>query len=177
MRTFEVALEIPDPYVSLIGSIVVHWSYQERLLADLTYALLNVGPKHGRVAVRSPRAADQIAMIKQLMSLEKVECASIDLDKLAERLRALENMRDLIAHSLWFVEPSTKLPAVQNLSGNWKPDPKSPKVARRITPQAVIFDEKGLRSLINAMKKSIQETHKAHEEIVQKLLALRENSL
>ena len=173
MNTYHITVDLPEKYASLIGAIIVHWSYQERLLADLTSALLNVSIKHGRVAVRSPRADEYITMIRQLMMLEGVECNSVNLNKLATHLRALDGIRNLVAHGIWFVDPTTEFPAVQNISGNWKPDPKGPKIARRIIPEGVVIDESGFRKIITSIKSTIQTTHSAHTEIVKKLEALR----
>ena len=176
MRVFQLTADLPEKYSALVGSIVTRWSIQERLLADLTYALLNIDLKRGRIAVRSPRANEHIVMIKQLMSLDGIQCDSIDLDKLAEQLRALESIRDLVAHGLWFVEPKTKLPAVRNTAGHWKPDPKGPKVSRRIKPEAVVFDTSSFGNILDAIEKTIRETMAAHVEITKKLQASRRKS-
>lgn len=173
MNVYKITVDLPDKYAALLGAVIVHWSYQEQLLADLTNALLNIGPKHGRIAVRSPRADEYVSMIQQLMLLEKVTCDPVDLDQLGKDLKELQTIRDCLAHGVWFLEPNTGLPAVQRISGNWKPDPKGPKVARRITPEGIVIDEKGFSVIIKALKATIGRTHKAHEEIAAKLEASR----
>lgn len=94
-RVHPITLDLPDSHFISIGKIVAHWTPVERLLQLMAYDLLDIGPKHGRVAVRSPRAEDGLNMIQQLMALEKIEIQNLDFAALTNVLRGLKNIRDL----------------------------------------------------------------------------------
>lgn len=175
MNVYPILRELPNEYLAAIGLVCFEWAQQERTLMNITFGLLNVGPKHGRVAVRSPRATDQVAMIRQLMHLEKVRSEEVDLDRLSETLGKLERYRDLVAHGIWLRgENDTVL--LQDLSGNWRPDPKQPKVSRRITPQGVGIDPEGLQTLARLIRETRKATELLSAELASKLLPLRQKS-
>ena len=73
MKTFPVIKRLPTNYYTHIGRVVSRWAYLEWKLRRIVYALLQVGPKHGRIAVREPRVVDCIVMIEDLMFLEKMK--------------------------------------------------------------------------------------------------------
>lgn len=82
MAVFPVISQLPRIYREGIGSVVFEWALLENSLSEITYYLLNVGPKHDRVAVRSPRATDQLHMIVQLMLLDGVVVKNVGIPKL-----------------------------------------------------------------------------------------------
>ncbi len=172
MREWKIVVDLPDAYAAAIGKVVTHWAYLERLLNTIAYQLLNVSPKHGRVAVRSPRADDMVTMIGQLMTLEKVT-TTVDLPVVINAVRALKNGRDLIAHNVWVIDPETGSLLVQNLSGNWKPDPAGPKISRRITPEAVELGPEELAELKGAIEAACQAAIKLSLDIAAQLEASR----
>ena len=175
MRTWEIVVDLPDDYNIGIGRLITHWAYLEKILCQITYDLLGVGPKHGRIAVRSPRADDTITMIGQLMLLEKVT-SSVNLTGLAAALRAIEKFRDLIAHNVWLINPDSKWLCVQDLSGNWKPDPAGPKVSRRVSPEAVQISPEELAAVKETIQTATKTAIRLSADIAPQLEALRKKS-
>jgi hypothetical protein len=174
-KIFPVRMELPSDYLIGIGAVCFEWAILERGLSQITYGLLNIGQKHGRVAVRSPRASDQIAMIRQLMHLENVTSEAVDLDKLAETLGKLEKLRDMIAHGTWMRGEKDEF-LLQDLGGNWKPDPHGKKVARRITPEGVMVESDSLLELGKAIKSARGAVDQLARELGGKLIPLRRKS-
>lgn len=175
MRVLPILQKLPRSYLHGIGAVCFQWALQERALQVIAFYLLNIGPKHGRVAVRSPRADEQLAMIRQLMTIEKVTVESVDLDKHAEALRAFQKIRDLLAHGIWIRHPDG-YPLLQDLSGNWKPDPKGPKVARRIMPGALLVREEDFRTSARGISECTKVTHQLGFELRAKIEPLRNKS-
>ena len=175
MQVSPIIRELPPSYIAGIGLICFEWALQERAFRVITYELLNLGPKQGRVAVRSPRDEEQITMIKQLMGLEKITVDTVDLDGLAESIKALSKARDLVAHGIWLKSKSGEL-MIQDLAGNWRPDPKGPKVPRRIVPAGVIVREDDLQQLAATIRQTVALTEKAGREIREKLQASRKKN-
>ncbi len=158
MRSFAVRVELPQEYLAGIGAICFEWSLIERGLQLITYGLLKIGPKHGRVAVRSPRATDQMTMIRQLMELENLT-TTLDLKLFSATLGRLEKMRDLVAHCIWLKGNADEY-LMQDLSGNWRPNPIEPAVSKRIKPQAIPIKPENLKQvadLIRAAQKGVDQ--------------------
>lgn len=164
MKKFPINLAVPEKLATGIGYVMIHWAYQERYVAKIIYRILATGPKQGRIAVRSPRIEDQMIMIRDLLRVEQVTI-KFDLLDLMTRLKKAERDRDLLAHGLWVRHPSTNQVCVQDLSGNWRPDPNDAKISRRIKPEAVIIDLEFLKNLLNVIKATILDSKKLFAEI------------
>lgn len=115
-------------------------------------------------------------MIQQLMSLERVETKTIDLAELAKTVADMERGRDLVAHGIWLRDPESGAIMIQDLSGNWRPDPKSPKVPRRISPQGVVVGPDDLHKMAALILVTTQMTERAGEEIKEALEPKRRGS-
>lgn len=150
VKTYPIRFELPEDYLAGIGAVCFEWALQERALQYITYGLLKIGPKHGRVAVRSPRATDQITMIRQLMDIEKLT-TTVDLKLYSANLGRLEKLRDLVAHGTW-LKGSAGEYVLQDLSGTWKPDPHGPSVSKRITPAGMAVEAKNLLELASLIR-------------------------
>ncbi len=157
-------IDLPSDYLVGLGRVVVRWSFVERQLMNIVYLLLGVSKKHGRVAVREPRADECITMIRQLMHLEKVTVHSIDLDRLSKALASIKNTRDTLAHGLWLQGPNDTV-LIQVTGGTWKPDPKSPKIAKRIDPEGMGVTPTDLETLSDQIKQMMQALDVLHREI------------
>jgi hypothetical protein len=176
MKVFPTTIDLPKSYMEGIGRICVNWAFQERQLANITYGILGINPKQGRVSVRSPRASENLLMIQQLLDLENIKVESIDISKLVKSLQDLERLRDMVAHGVWLLNPQDKQLLLQSLSGNWKPDPKAAKVARRIKPEGVAVNEGDLNDLASRIKKTIDVTKTLSHELAEKISVIRKKS-
>lgn len=171
MKVFPTETELGEDLNAAIGRAIVHWSFIEGQFRKMCYMLLQISMPHGRVAVRSPRADEHLSMIKQIIALDGYTVKSLDLDALSKSLRTLEKYRDLIAHGLWLRNPETGQLFVQDLSGTWKPEPNSPKVAKRIKPQGMAINASDLNALADQMKAVISAISMMHEELGPQVLA------
>ncbi|MEK6245778.1 MAG: hypothetical protein AABM33_14930 [Pseudomonadota bacterium] len=151
MQTYPILTKLSRTYREGIGSVVFEWALLENSVAKITYYLLNVGLKHGRVSVRSPRAVDQIAMIRQLMTIDGISIKDDGLDKIQKGIGHLERSRDLVAHGIW-LKSDVGGTIVQDLSGTWKPSHRKKKVARRIDPQGLLIKESDLKTVAQLIR-------------------------
>lgn len=174
MHQFEVLTELPPDYLGAIGQMCFRWSLIERGLQQITYGLLKIGEKHGRVSVRSPRASDQISMIQQLMSIEELT-STVDLTVFASVLGRMEKMRDLVAHGIWLKGDAGGI-LIQDLAGNWRPDPTKPKVAKRIKPEAIPILSTEIFQAANLMLPMMAGIRKLAQELQAQRLALLKKS-
>ena len=174
MATAPILRELPPSYIAGIGSICFEWAMHEHVVRLITYELLNLGPKHGRVAVRSPRDDEQITMIRQLMGLEGIVVESVDLADLADRIKTLSKIRDLVAHSIWLKHESGAI-MIQDLTGSWRPDPKGPRVPKRIQPGAVFVEENDLQHIATAIRATRAMSEGLLREVQEKLHGARRN--
>jgi hypothetical protein len=164
--TFPIAKELPADLLARVGHIIALWSYQEWLLRSITYALIGLDHKHGRVAIREPRCEEYITMWQQLVRLDPSKKLTIRKG-LQRGLKEGERYRDLIAHSVWGVNPATGEFTVQQTSGTWKPSPRGPKISRKELPQGVQIKNKDLEAISNLIALTVQWTEETLNELEQ----------
>lgn len=164
MAMLPTLIDLPSDYLTALGRVVVRWSFVERQLMNIVYLLLGVSKKHGRVAVREPRADECMSMIQQLMQLENVKVSSVDLDITSKVLAKLKSTRDTLAHGLWLQEPSGKV-LIQVTSGTSRPDPKAPKVSKRVNPHGMEVTPSDLEMLAEQIKQLMLALDIVHREI------------
>ena len=158
MRTLPIINDLPGPILAGIGRVIILWAHQEHLLRTIIYSLLNLSPKQGRIAVRSPRVEDVITMIKHLILVEDIKVDGFDFQGFTIELKRLEKWRDKLSHGIWAFHPETKKYVVQDTAGIWKPSPHKPKVSKRISPEGIAVTEDQLSKLIKAISLTISET-------------------
>lgn len=69
MGIYLVRYRLPTKYSTAIGRMITRFAALESALRNLIYALLELDPKMGRVAVRNPRIEESFTMIRDLMGL------------------------------------------------------------------------------------------------------------
>lgn len=105
MPEYRIRRSLPVAHSREIGRIVTHWSFLEWRLKNVAYALLGIGPKEGRLAVRQPRASDYVTMLQDLLDLKHVP-VSVDLQKFRKLLNDLGDYRNSLVHGVWLKHPS-----------------------------------------------------------------------
>ena len=167
---------LPDEYTRGIGRVIVQWAFVEWILKTITYDLLKVDPKRGRVAVREPRPGEYIAMYRQLMRLNNIDKKFPLENSLAALPKMLSDRRaerDLIAHSVWAKHSESGVYLIQRMSGNWAPDDSGRKISKREVPEGLVITPdalEGLRAEIERLGSVLMELHQG---IIQ-ALALRD---
>jgi hypothetical protein len=163
--TFQVLRHLPDNYYyTVIGKILFDFSYMENLLRDCVYMLLRLDRKKGRIAVRSPRPAEILTMIEELMSELKYK-TDVKTSELKKSLIKASNVRDMLAHGVWVNHPGSKLPVLQVISGSWVVEESEPKVKARLQPVSVetstadlnrtALEIRFLSSVVESLRKNI----------------------
>lgn len=171
-RIHPVVQRLPDNYLLLIGEVATAWAIQEYELKALAYLMLRVGPKRGRVAVRSPRASEVVDMVGDLMVIDGLQSRTIDLKKFAAHLDEIEVRRNTLLHNVWFHVEDRFL--VQSLRGAWPTKKGESKVTRRIDPAGIPVALENITDLVSAIRGAIKATLELRGDIAQQLLALPE---
>ncbi len=142
---YPVLRRLPVIYCTEIGRIIHKFAFCEMMLRTITYNLMQVGKKIGRVAVRQPRVVDHITMIQDLEHLKSIDL-KIDWKKLKEALKECESYRDRLSHGVWLDHPDSTTPVLQDFSYAYVSGPRGPRKAR-INPLAIAVQVKQLRNI------------------------------
>ena len=166
---FPLRYRLPVAYSTEIGRIMTRWAFIEWQLEQITYRVVGVGQKIGRLTIREPRVDAHITMISDVMKLRKIT-VSTDLKKLSDGLVQLKNIRDAIAHGIWVKHPFTKLPVLQITKGKWS-IPGMPSIKRVVKPQGVPVTIEQLREIVESLKGAAHTVSKLETEIAAQLSA------
>ena len=166
MTVLPVALKLPRAYLIGIGRVTTTWALVEHEVRRAVFAALGVGPKHGRVAVRDPRADESIILITDLLRIDGIDFNAQATKQLASLLKNLKESRDVVCHSLWLNGPKRSI-CIQDLSGTWNPDPKKPAVKRKVHPQALPVKSEALERLAGLNLEAARRVRTLHDQIVQ----------
>ena len=145
MRTYPVRYRLPTKYSTAIGRMITRFAALEAALRNLIYALLELDPKMGRVAVRNPRIQESFTMIQDLMGLRSFT-TTLDIKRLASDCKKLEQFRDKIAHGVWVRHSRSDLPILQVTAGTFPEKPGGKSIKGRIRPGAVNVTLESFRS-------------------------------
>jgi hypothetical protein len=167
-NTKPIVVEIPDDYAKGIGRVLVQWSYVEWKLRQVSYRLLGLDPKRGRVAVRDPRGEEFMTMFEQLARLAKIELDKKRLRDLGNDLRLAKTERDLVAHSIWLREEPEKY-LVLRIGGNWDPNEHGTRISKRELPEGVEVTLEGLDKIREFIAVIAEDVDLLDREIAQKL--------
>jgi hypothetical protein len=133
MRTSPVMAIIDDDYALVVGRVITMFAYEEWMLRDIVYRLVDMGPKNGRLIVKDFRAKEYPDIIKTLAEINKIDITfdSLELEKLLEEC---ESNRNMFAHSIWLQEDDGSV-SIQITRGNWPKTPHNPKVKKQVSPE------------------------------------------
>lgn len=175
MRPYPIWYRLPTKYSTAIGRMISRFAVLESALRTLIYALLELEPKMGRVAVRNPRIKDSFAMIKDLMGLRSFT-TTLDIKLLASECKKMEQFRDKIAHGVWVRHPQSDLPILQVTAGKFSKKPGGKSLTGRIRPAGfnVTFEDfraytRGVDFALKAVKQLGQELNAQHRALQKKL--------
>ncbi len=177
MAVYPVRRRLPTAHSTQIGRIITRWAVLEWQLKNIAYALLNIGPKEGRLAVRETRVEKYIDMIEDLMKLKGLPVPD-DLADFKTTLKILESHSNRLAHSIWIRHPDFKEPVMQLLKGKWQPNPKEPKrtVSRLIEPEAVLIRLKELREFALLIDQGVDAAGRLEKYVTRALQSSRQKS-
>lgn len=164
MATHPVRYRLPVSYCTEIGRIITRWAYLEALLTSIAYVILDISQKHGRIAVREPRAVDSLTMIQDLMYLESLK-TTVDLKALRTTLGEAEAFRDRLAHGVWVKHSNSKLPVLQIVKGSYPPNPGARSIKARIEPRGLEVDLQHLRKAERVISSAVTTLHQLRREL------------
>ena len=95
-----VGAAVPVRLAAQIGRIVTLWALLEWRLSRILYRLLGLDEAAGQLAVRTPRAAARLGMIRALLA-ERGIALALDLAALERDVDQLAAFRDALAHGVW----------------------------------------------------------------------------
>ncbi len=178
-NTYPTISRLPRSYSLEIGRVISRFALLEANLRHVIYALLDVNPKLGRLAVRSsPRIEDTISMIEDVMGVRGIK-PNIDMKMFREQCKKLQAFRDGIAHGVWLRHPQSKAPILQVTAGTLggalqvQPQQKGQKVNSKINPLAAGISLKVFRNYAKGVGIGITWAQKLHHGIQSQLRALR----
>ena len=176
IKNYRVRTRLPTAYNTAIGRSITRFSVIEARLRKFVYALLEVSPAFGRIAVRSPRVEDALNMIQDLMALRGF---TTDVEFKGERglitaCKKLEKFRDMIAHGVWTHHEGSKDPIFQATAGTYQGE-SGQSAKARIAPQALkitLADFRGnanatseVLTVVDFLGKEIRRQHEASLKI------------
>ena len=150
---------LPTNIAASLGRIVSRWAYQESLLYLISYEVLSVTPKQGRVAVRHPRASDVIEMIEDLLLLRGISVAP-ELTQLKADIVEVLRRRDLLVHSVW-LQHKGKV-AIQDTRGKWQ---RKPRITKKMQPAPKTITPEYLKRLKDDLESTIARTERLRSAI------------
>lgn len=175
MRTYPVRYRLPTKYSTAIGRMITRFAALESALRNLIYALLELEPKMGRVAVRNPRIEESFTIIRDLMGLRSFT-TTLDMKRLASDCKTLEQFRDKIAHGVWVKHSRSDLPVLQVTAGKFPEKPGGKSIKGRIQPAAFNVTLENFRSYTSgvdfafkAVKQLARELGAQHRALHKKL--------
>ncbi len=151
MGTYPVRRRLPAKYSTEIGRIITRFAFLKSQLRVITYKLLLVSEKQGRLAIRENRVTDDLTMIQDLAVLANVNL-KVDWKKLKEYCKEVESYRNRLAHGIWLKRSGTNIPILQDFSTAYtQGGPDTPKKPR-LTPLSVPVQLDQLRNIANSIE-------------------------
>lgn len=168
MQVLPVTLDLPKRLYHEIGRVITTHAYLEYALNRTIYALIDVDPKIGRIAIREPRTTERLEMIVDIAQIRGLQIEKSFLDDLRCAIQKVATARDEIANGIWLNHPGTQDPLLRITRAQWQPDKtKRGKVKRSIKPEGREFGVAECRDLAQL----IRVAAKAVDDLYDSLLA------
>lgn len=170
MIVLPIVERLPQAYLEAIGLFMTTWARLEHELRDLTFYVLDVDPKRGRTAIRTPRPKEMVEMVEELLLLDGIrEIKQIDMAALKSMMDEIEFRRNVFAHNIWLLAPDGKF-AVQNFRGSW-PAANGVKVRKRMLPEGKATELDDLTHVVDKTLELIGAVRAIRQEIAPQLAA------
>jgi hypothetical protein len=168
-----VVEKLPEDIAAGIGHIIARFTRLEDLLRTTTYVAMGIDPKRGRIAVREPRAEEQVTMIEDLLILLNIEPWP-DIAQLKKHVAAAERDRDKFAHGLFVTNPKTGQLAVSVTRGSHNLGPHELRRTRKMLPEGQLFGREELDSITASIEGAINAAHDLHRKVLHARRALND---
>ena len=165
--------KLPARMNQRIGNIIVGFAFYEYVLTRISYELLEINPKQGRIAIRSPRGHELVEMVRDLCDLAGIKI-DLDFDAAISLSRYVNTRRDLVAHGVWLQNKSAKKIMLLRTRGSWNPEAKkSGSVKRALHPEGEVHTLQDLKSIEDQIEILIKTSFALKKQVSIELLSLR----
>lgn len=160
--------KLPAHLTREIGRLIVHWAHFEFLLQSTVWILLGIDEKKGRVAVPDLRSIEErFEMIVDLVFLNNIRLNKTVLDKMKASAIAMSSKRNLLAHGVWIKDDEGW--KVQQTRGKYPHNVTAHSRKRRIAPEVIRVETKGLQSVIQNIERLIQAMQQLRDSIRERM--------
>ena len=150
-----------------IGRIIVRWAYFEHLIQETAWILAGLSPAAGRIAMREPRAADRLQMVREILDARNGAWDDELYKSILQRTKLLAAKRDLLAHGIWGYLKQEHSWHVQLARGSWPKNVRDLVAGnKRVTPEAVHMDVPKLREAIVEIEAVISDLKKLRDSAI-----------
>lgn len=115
MGSYPVRTDLPEAHLTEIGRLVFQFAFIETQLWTITYHVLGLDKKQGRLAVVQRRAHEQVDLLQVLLELQNIKLP-VDWKTLKAAIKEIKSYRDRVAHGVWLEHPQTANPVLQDFS-------------------------------------------------------------
>lgn len=124
--------------------------------------------EQGRLMVQEHRASERPIRIIELAHLAGIKVDEPLLRSISKRMVVIANIRDCVAHGVWFYVPDHREYALSITKGNWDDRPHVNPVLRKkkVTPEGRPIDGARLQSLCDDLDKIIADCRRCYEAIL-----------
>lgn len=143
---------LPASYTREIGRVVVRWSFFERHVQSMIWAIAfdgdqKIGAALGRLAIVEQKFPDRLGLLRQLAKLRGVGFDEALLKLLETKSRKLVCERNLLVHGNWTNHPVHGW-MVRETRGAWSASKSGPSGTRKIMPQSKQRDQMQIRQTV-----------------------------
>jgi hypothetical protein len=125
--------------------------------------------EQGRLMVQEHRAADRPLRIIDLANLASVSVDEKLLQSMNKRMKKIGEVRDCIAHGVWFWSPLHREFALSITKGSWQDRLHMPPAMRKkkVTPEGRLINAREIDGLCAAVDEIIVDAGRCYERILQ----------
>ncbi len=161
----QIVKDLPADISQELGNIVSRWAYLERLLKQVIYLLVGINETWGRIVIRTDRADGQITMIEDMLTLSSIHWESTPtLTQFKQAIGDIERIRDTLVHGTWISDSENKLRVI-SIGGRWNFGPNSPRITRRMFPNAPEVTKDSMREVRAQIEQAIESVLQIHERV------------
>jgi hypothetical protein len=164
MKMWPIAIDLPPALYLEIGRAITRYAVLEFHLREIVCTLLGIGPKEGRLTLRSNFSGPQlIELIRDLLPLKKIT-VPVNLSDFKKSVSQVCEERNQLAHGVWVRHPGTGDFGLQLTTGEWKPPAQ--KAKRQLKPEAIPYGPKQCQALRERIDEVIETASALHNTVV-----------
>jgi hypothetical protein len=164
---------LPASLARAIGQLIARQAYLEWVLGQVTYNLMEISTRQGRVMLKLPRPGQFIGAIRELYDFHGIE-ARLSLEELARKLDASDRTRTVLTRSTYMRGEKGQVILARSL---WDPGPGADTqpdlqvlddeffAGCRKTVEAAVASAEKLQSTTNDLLRSLHERRRTQRNL------------